>query len=166
MKITTTYLLGAILVAASASFALAQETSSTTTTTTTQQPPAPPVPPPVTTVQTTTVIVKAPMTFYIRKAESGGLKDGDALTVRASGKVYDSDGDVVGHLTNLSGSDVRSTPVRDEYKIKSPGGTLIASTRPSSAYDSDRKVTVVRQDKPEPVASTTTTTTRETTVTP
>ena len=157
-------LLGTIIwIGYSGAIAVAQDASTTTTTTTQQVAPTPP-PPPATTVQTTVTTTVAAKQLYIRKAESGGLHDGDKIYVRPSGKVYDSDGDLVGHVTNLGGSDIRGVPMRDEFKIKSPDGTLIASTRPSSAYDSDRKVTILPQDKPDS-ASTTTTTTRQTTVT-
>ena len=159
-------LLGTLIwIGYSGAVAVAQD-STTTTTTTQQVAPAPPPPPPATTVQTTVTTTIEAKQLYIRKAESGGLHDGDKIYVRPSGKVYDSEGDLVGHVTNLNGSDIRGVPMRDEFKIKSPDGTLIASTRPSSAYDSDRKVSLVPQDKPDTNASTTTTTTRQTTTTP
>lgn len=145
--------------------AMAQDTSSTTTTTTTQQPV--PAPPPITTVQTTTVTTVAPIPLFISKAHGDSLHDGEALFDRADGKVYNSDGDYIGHLTNLSGSDIAATPVRDEFKIRSPGGAIMASTRPSSAYDSDRKVMLSRNGVPTPPpATSSTTTTSQTTVSP
>jgi len=148
--------------------AVAQDQTTTTTTTTQAVPPPPPPPPPApatTTVQTTVTTTVPSRQLYIRKAASGGLSDGETVYARPDGKVYNGEGDYVGHLTTLGGSDIDAIPLRDEFKLRSPGGTLIASTRPSSAYDSDRKVTVKKQDKPVPAESTTTTTTRQTTTT-
>jgi hypothetical protein len=158
-------LLGAIITVSFPISAMAQDTSSTTTTTTTQPVPAPP---PITTVQTTTVTTVAPTPLYISKAHGDSLHDGEAIYELSDGKVYNNDGDYIGHLTNLSGSDIASLPVRDEFKIRSPGGSIIASTRPSSAYDSDRKVMLSRRDEPLPPVPVTssTTTTSQTTVAP
>ena len=156
-------LLGAMIIVSAPTSAMAQDTSSTTTTTTTQPVPAPP---PVTTVQTTTVTTVAPTSLYISKAHGDSLHDGEAIYDHSDGKVYNNDGDYIGHLTNLAGSDITAIPVRDEFKIRSPHGSMIASTRPSSAYDSDRKVMLSRKDEPAPPATSSTTTTSQTTVTP
>ncbi len=154
-------LLGAMIIVSVSTSAVAQDTSSTTTTTTTQPVPAPP---PITTVQTTTVTTVAPTSLYISKAHGDSLHDGEAITARPDGRVYNSEGDYIGHLTSLAGSDINAVPVRDEFKIRSPGGAMIASTRPSSAYDSDRKVMLNHKDEPVPAAASSTTTTRQTTV--
>jgi hypothetical protein len=161
---TNVSLFAAIILFAAPISSTAQDNSSTTTTTTTQAVPMPP-PAPVTTVQSTTVTTVASTSLYIRKADSGDLHDGENIYDSPNGKVYNSDGDYIGHLTNVSGSDIAALPVRDEFKIRSPGGTMIASTRPSSAYDSDRKVMLSLKDESVPAATTsTTTTTRQTTV--
>ena len=156
-------LLGSIILATVSTSALAQDTSSTTTTTTTQPVPAPP---PITTVQTTTVTTVAPTPLYISKAHGDSLHDGEVLYVRPDGKVYNSDGDYMGHLTSLASSDIAAVPVRDEFKMRSPGGAIIASTRPSSAFDSDSKVMLSRNDVPTPPVTSSTTTTSQTTTTP
>jgi hypothetical protein len=154
-------LLGAMIVVSVTSLARAQDTSSTTTTTTTQPVPAPP---PITTVETTTVTTVAPISLYISKEHGDSLQDGEAIYDLSDGKVYNHDGDYLGHLTNLAGSDIAAVPARDEFKIRSPKGAMIASTRPSTAYDSDKKVMLSRRDEPVPPATSSTTTTRQTTV--
>lgn len=156
-------LLGAIILVSAPTTARAQDTSSTTTTTTTQPVPAPP---PVTTVQTTTVTTVAPTSLYISKAHGDSLRDGEAVYAHPDGRVYDNDGDYIGHLTNLDGSDIAAVPARDEFKMRSPRGSMIASTRPSSAYDSDQTILLSRKDAPVPVpATTSSTTTTQSTVT-
>ncbi len=155
-------LLGAMIIISGPTSAMAQDTSSTTTTTTTQPVPAPP---PITTVQTTTVTTIAPTALYVSKAHGDSLNDGQAIYARPDGKVYNNDGDCIGHLTNLEGADISAVPARDEFKIRNSHGSMIASTRPSSAYDSDKKVMLSRKDDPAPVATSTTTTTHQTIVT-
>jgi hypothetical protein len=163
LAITRASLLGTIILVSAPISAMAQDTSSTTTTTTTQPIPAPP---PVATVQTTTVTTIAPTSLYISKNHGDALHNGEAIYARLDGKVYNNDGDYIGHLTNLEGSDIAALPVRDEFKIRNSSGAMIASTRPSSAYDSDRKVMLSHKDEPAPASTSTTTTTRQTTVTP
>jgi hypothetical protein len=155
LALTCIPLLGAIILVAAPMSARAQETSSSTTTTTTQ--PAA-VPPPSSTVQTTTVTTVVPTSLYISKRHGDSLRDGEAINDRPDGKVYNSDGDYIGHLTNLEGSDISAVPVRAEFKIRNSSGSIIASTRPSSAYDSDRKVMLSLKDESTPVTSSTTTT--------
>ncbi len=167
-------LLGSLILAAAPSTALAQ--NETTTTVTTQPMQLAPVATTVTTqpvqvvpvttmLQTTTVTSVAPTPLYISKRHSNGLRDGANLSTRPNGKVYNTNGDCIGHLTNMEGADITGLPVRDEFKIRNSHGTIIASTRPSSSFDSDRKVLLSRRDGLEPVSSTTTTT-RKTTITP
>jgi len=139
----------------------AQDTSSTTTTTTTQPVP---MPPPITTVQTTTVVTAVPTALYVNKLHGDSLRDGEAIYDRPDGKVYNSDGDCIGHLTSLEGSDILAVPARDQFKIRNLHGHIIASTRPSSAYDSDKKVLLSRKDELAPATTSSTTTTRQTTV--
>ncbi len=109
---------GAMILASVPTSARAQDTSSTTTTTTTQPVAAPP---PVTTVQTTTVTTVAPVSLYVSRAHGDSLRDGEAIYDNSDGKVYNNDGDYIGHLTNLNGSDITALPARDEFKIRSPG---------------------------------------------
>jgi hypothetical protein len=156
-------ILGAMMMLSVPTSARAQDTSSTTTTTTTQPVPAPP---PITTVQTTTVTTVAPTSLYVSKAHGDVLHDGEAIYDRPDGKVYNQDGDCIGHLTNLEGSDIAAAPVHDQFKIRNAHGNLIASTRPSSAYDSDKKVMLSHQDEPAPTTTSSMTTTRQTTVSP
>jgi hypothetical protein len=165
LAVTCVPLLEAMILVLAPTSAMAQDTTSTTTTTTAQPVP---VPPPITTVQTTIVTTVVPTSLYISKAHGDSLHDGEAIFDRPDGKVYNNDGDCIGHLTNVDGSDIAASPVRDEFKIRSPGGAMIASTRPSSAYDSDSKVMLSRKDEPAPAPATTssTTTTSQTTVTP
>ncbi len=181
-------LLGSLILAAAPSTALAQNETTTTVTTqpmqlapvattvTTQPMQLAPVATTVTTqpvqvvpvttmLQTTTVTSVAPTPLYISKRHSNGLRDGANLSTRPNGKVYNTNGDCIGHLTNMEGADITGLPVRDEFKIRNSHGTIIASTRPSSSFDSDRKVLLSRRDGLEPVSSTTTTT-RKTTITP
>lgn len=144
------------VVAAVATAPLSAQTAATTTTTTTSAPVpvAPPPPAPVTTIQQTTVVTVTPYKLYLRKIYRGDVKSGADLTLRADGKVYDASNEYIGHLTNLSGDDVTPSANRDEFKIRNSEHTIIASTRPSSAFDSDRTITMTRRDAP---AATTTT---------
>jgi len=153
--------LGALILASSPS-AVSQEASSTTTTVTTQPVS---VSPTASTLQTTTVTTVMPTSLYISKKHGNSLQAGAAIYSRLSGKVYNNDGDYIGHLTNMEGYDVSALPVRDEFKIRNPSGNIIASTRPSSAFDSDRKVFLSRKDEPVPATTSSTTTTRQTTTT-
>ena len=106
----------------------------------------------------------APTALYVSKEHGDSLHNGEAIYDRPDGKVYNNDGDCIGHLTNLEGSDIAASPVRDEYKIRNAAGNMIASTRPSSAFDSDKKVMLSRKDEPAPATASSTTTTRQTTV--
>ena len=185
--------LGALILAASPNSAMAQDASSTTTVTTqpmtvpppvsstttvTQQPvvtspnasstttvTTQPVPaPPISSIQTTTVTTVVPTSLYISKRHGSSRHDGQAISTRRDGKVYDNDGVYVGHLTNMKGNDISAVPIHDEFKIRNSSGSIIASTRPSSAYDSDRKVLMSIKDAPVPVSTSSTTTTRQTTI--
>lgn len=155
--------LTAVIAAAAATTPLLAQTAATTTTTTTTAPvPAPPPPPaPVTTVQQTTVVTVTPYKLYLRKIYRGDVKSGADLSLRSDGKIYDGSNEYIGHLTNLSGDDVTPSASRDEFKIRNSEHTIIASTRPSSAFDSDRTITVTRRDAP----ATATTTIQQTTTT-
>lgn len=180
-------LLGSLILATAPSTALAQNETTTTVTTqpvapsattvTTQPMQLAPVATTVTTqpvqvvpvttmLQTTTVTTVAPTPLYISKRHSNGLRDGANLSTRPNGKVYNTGGDCIGHLTSMEGADITALPIRDEFKIRNSHGAIIASTRPSSSFDSDRKVMLSRKDGLEPVTSSTTTTTRKTTITP
>lgn len=171
-------LLGALILATASNSAMSQDASSTTTTVTTQPVPVSPasstttvttqpvpVSPPASTLQTTTVTTVVPTSLYISKRHGHSLHDGGTIYTRPDGKVYNNDGDYIGHLTNLEGSDISALPVRDEFKIRNSNGTIIASTRPSSAFDSDRKVFLSRKDGPAPVTTTSSTTTMRQTTT-
>lgn len=136
-------------------------TASSTTTVTTQPAPVPAV----SSIQTTTVTTVVPTSLYISKRHGNSLHDGEAISTRRDGKVYDSEGVYVGHLTNLNGNDISAIPTHDEFKIRNSSGSVIASTRPSSAYDSDRKVLLSTKDVPVPLSNSSTTTTHQTTTT-
>lgn len=159
---------GVLGIVAVAATPLIAQTAATTTTTTTTAPtpvPAPPPPPaPVTTIQQTTVVTVTPYKLYLRKIYRGDVKSGADLSLRGDGKVYDTSNEYIGHLTNLAGDDVTPSPSREEFKIRNSEHTIIASTRPSSAFDSDRVITVTRRDVP--AATTTTQQTTTTTTTP
>jgi len=155
LALTCIPLLGAIILITVSMSARAQDSTSSTTTTTTQ--PAS-VQPASSTVQTTTVTTVVPTVLYISKRHGNSLRDGKAIYDRPNGKVYNNDGDCIGHLTNLEGNDISAVPTRAEFKIRNSSGSIIASTRPSSAYDSDRKVILSLKDESTPVTSSTTTT--------
>ena len=137
-------LLAAMILATAITSTLAQDASSTTITTTTQPTPAPT---PAEIVQTTTVTTVTPISLYINKRHGDSLHDGEAIHARSDGKVYNNDNDSIGHLTNMEGDDISALPVRTEFKIRNSSGSIIASTRPSSAYDSDRKVLFSRDNE-------------------
>jgi hypothetical protein len=157
---TSAPLLAAMILTAAVTSTMAQDSSSTTTTTTTQPTVAPT---PAEIIQTTTVTTVEPIALYINKRHGDSLHDGEAIHARADGKVYNNDNDTIGHLTNMEGEDISALPVRTEFKIRNSSGSIIASTRPSSAYDSDRKVLFSRNTETVPATSSTTTT-RQTTV--
>jgi len=154
-------LLSAMILTAGVTSTMAQDSSSTTTTVTTQPTP---VPTGAETVQTTTVTTVQPTSLYISKRHGNSLRDGEAIYTSANGKVYNTDREIIGHLTDMDGDDIAAMPVSAEFKIRNSSGNIIASTRPSSAYDSDRKVLLSSKDEIAPPASSTTTT-RQTTVT-
>jgi len=159
VAVTSVPLLAMIILISAVTSTLAQDSSSTTTTTTTQ---STPTPTPAEIVQTTTVTTMEPVSLYINKRHGDSLHDGEAIHARADGRVYNSDNDTIGHLTNMEGDDISALPVRSEFKIRNSSGSIIASTRPSSAYDSDRKVLFSSNTEIAPATSSTTTT-RQTT---
>lgn len=140
--------------------------SETTITTTTQAPAVPVVQPqPATTqsVTTTKVSTKTRM-LYLRDIYHGSIKHGSQVFVRPNGRIYDQDGDYVGHLTDLNGDDIKSIPSDRRYKIRNKKGTIIASTRLTNDFDSGRTIILARQDINGNVIAETVETTNVTTV--
>lgn len=139
------FLFGVILT--SSCLPLVAQTEMTTTTTTASTPVVAPVvvQPAATTVSTTKVTTQM-RTLFLRDIYQGSVKNGSQVFVRPNGKIYDQDGDYVGHLTDLNGDDIRSIPLDHRYKIRNAKGTIIASTKLTPAYDSGRTITLARQD--------------------
>lgn len=134
-----------VLILLSASLPLLAQTETTTTTSTVSAPVA--TPPVVATesVTTTKTFVKT-RTLYLRNSYSGSIKTGHQVFVRPNGRIYDDEGTYVGHLTDLDGSDISVIPSDHRYKIRNAKGTIIASTKLTSAYDGDRPITIALQD--------------------
>lgn len=148
----------------SASLPLIAQNNETTVTTTTQSVAAPVVQsPPGTTVSTTKSSAKE-RTLYLRTSYHGEIKNSSQVFIRPNGRIYDEEGTYVGHLTDLNGDDLTVIPDDHRYKIRNLHGTVIASTKMSSDFDSDRTISLARQDADghvilETIETTTTTTT-------
>lgn len=142
---TKGFLLGSILMATCLPL-VAQNNE--TTTTTTRAVTAPVVQPTVnaTEVVSTTRTSAKTRTLYLRSSYHGSIKNGSQVFIRPNGRIYDQDSDYVGHLTDLDGDDLKTIPVDHRYKIRNLKGTVIASTKLSDSFDSDRTVTLARQD--------------------
>jgi len=137
-------LLGAILIGTSLSL-VAQSTE--TTTTTTKAVAAPVIQPSASTTQSvTTKTSNKSRLLYLRSSYHGQVKNGGQVFVRPNGRVYNEDVTYIGHLTDFDGNEIMSIPADRRYKIRNANGTIIASTQLTSLYDSNRTVTLARQD--------------------
>ncbi len=127
---------------------LSAQNNETTTTTTTKSVAVPVVQVPAVTesVSTTTKTFAKTRTLYLRTSYHGAIKNSSHVFIRPNGRIYDEDGDYVGHLTDLNGDDLKSIPDDHRYKIRNLKGTVIASTKLTDDFDSDRTVTLARQD--------------------
>ncbi len=136
------------LVLGSVACPLMAQSENTTITTTTTTPAVPVAPPPVAVTQmitTTTTTLKA-RTLYLRAGYHGEVKSDTQVFVRPNGRIYDGDAEYIGHLTNLDGEDLQSIPDDRRYKIRNLNGSVIASTKLSSSFDSDRTISLARED--------------------
>jgi len=134
------FLFGFLLIATGLPAVAQNETTITTTTRA-----AAPVVQPAESVTTTKVSTQTRL-LYLRDTYHGSIKNGSQVFIRPNGRIYDQDGDYVGHLTDLNGDDIRSIPSDRRYKIRNLKGTIIASTRLTDDFDSGRTIILARQD--------------------
>ena len=94
-----------------------------------------------TTTTSTQRSAMAPRTIYLGTGYKGTPA---SLTIKHGYKVYDENGKLVGHLTDLSGSTIKSLPASGDFEIKTRAGKLIGSTQSGDGVDSSRAVQLTR----------------------
>ena len=69
-------------------------------------------------------------TIYVNSSSKWDASKG--LSVRPSGNVYNSEGKLVGHLTDVDGKAIKSIPSSGDYEVQTRAGRIVAASNASA----------------------------------